>query len=86
MVLKDHAVALLTDSGLRRPLRRVIERALPDLAVIAYAEIPADMMIDPVSIVRVDAVFPDGADDGPHIPSPQPAAAPNQPAPGITAA
>jgi flagellar biosynthesis protein FlhA len=58
--MKDRDVAVLTDNSLRRPLRRLIERALPDLACIAYTEIPGSMMIDPVSIIRLATVY------GPH--------------------
>ena len=30
---------------------------MPDLAVIAYSEIPSDLMIDPVMMLRVDDVM-----------------------------
>ncbi len=60
MLLKGEDVAVLTDGSLRRPLRRLIERAIPELACISYAEIPSDLMIEPLSIVRVDSVFADG--------------------------
>ena len=53
---KSHAegkeIGLLSDTTLRRPLRYAIARALPDLQVVAYTEVPSDLMIEPVSIIR----------------------------------
>ena len=46
--------ALLTDAALRRPLRQTIVRSLPDLAVIAYQEIPTDLMLEPAALVRLE--------------------------------
>jgi flagellar biosynthesis protein FlhA len=40
-------VALLTDGPLRRPLRQALARSLPDLALIAYQEIPTDLTLNP---------------------------------------
>jgi flagellar biosynthesis protein FlhA len=51
-------VALLTDQSLRRPVRKAIERALPDLPVLAYQEIPKDLQIEPQAMIRNDEVFP----------------------------
>jgi flagellar biosynthesis protein FlhA len=45
-------VALLTDSVLRRPLRQAIVRSLPDLAVVAYQEVPSDLLLAPAGIVK----------------------------------
>jgi flagellar biosynthesis protein FlhA len=36
---------LLTSPGLRAMLSRLLRRNLPRLAVIAYAEVPADKMV-----------------------------------------
>jgi flagellar biosynthesis protein FlhA len=55
--LDGREVALLTDSKLRRPLKKAIERALPDMAVIAYCEIPSDVLIEPVAMLRADDVM-----------------------------
>ncbi|HUS39666.1 MAG TPA: flagellar biosynthesis protein FlhA, partial [Pirellulales bacterium] len=54
--LEGPPAALLTDGSLRRPTRHAIARALPDLAVIAYNEIPVDMMIEPVAILSADSI------------------------------
>jgi flagellar biosynthesis protein FlhA len=61
-------VAVLTDRQLRRPLRRTIQRALPDLAVIAYTEIPSDMLMNAVTMIRRDEVDRTSASAGdvPH--------------------
>ena len=52
-----HEIALLTDTTLRRPMRNAIVRALADLAVMAYAEIPNDMLIEPVRLLRLEDVY-----------------------------
>ena len=50
-------VALLVDSSLRRPIRVMLQRGLPDLAVISYSEVPIDTLLEPEVIVRYDEVF-----------------------------
>jgi len=45
-------VALLADRAIRRPLREAIQRAIPDLDVLAYTEIPKEVRIEPVDIIR----------------------------------
>ncbi len=49
---RNQEVALLTDASLRRPLRHVLGRSLPDLAVIAYQEIPADLLMTAEFMLR----------------------------------
>ncbi len=56
-------VALLCDSSLRRPLRRTIERSLSDLPVVAYTEIPADMLINAVAMLRNEDIQPEEQDN-----------------------
>lgn len=51
-LMRGQEVALLCDTSVRRPLRQALVRALPDLAVIAYQEIPADILMEPVAIIR----------------------------------
>ncbi|MCA9186637.1 MAG: FHIPEP family type III secretion protein [Planctomycetales bacterium] len=53
-----HEFAVLTDRPLRRALRNAIERSLPDLQVIAYTEVPRDLQIDPVAVVRKQEIVP----------------------------
>ncbi len=50
-------IAVLADTTLRRPLRRLVQRSLPEIAVIAYAEIPRDMMIEPIQLLDAQDVF-----------------------------
>lgn len=45
-------VALLSDRSLRRALKETLERAMPELAVLAYTEIPKDLRIEPLAVVR----------------------------------
>ena len=56
-------VALLTDASLRRPLRQALARALPDLAVIAYQEIPGDLLLDPAAMLKVEDLVPSRPDN-----------------------
>ena len=50
--LAGKEVALLTDAVLRRPLRNTLVRSIADLSVIAYQEIPADIGLQPVVMIR----------------------------------
>jgi flagellar biosynthesis protein FlhA len=54
--LSGTEVALLTDTTLRRSLRQAISRSLPDLAVIAYQEIPKDLVMSPVALVKQEDI------------------------------
>ncbi len=53
-------VALLCDTSLRRALHNSLSRTLPDLAVIAYQEIPADLLMDPVAVIRPEDLVSSG--------------------------
>jgi flagellar biosynthesis protein FlhA len=68
--LSGGPVALLTDSSLRRALRQSIVRALPDLHVIAYSEIPGDLLIEPLAMMRHEQVFADDAGGGSRAAAP----------------
>ncbi len=57
LVLREEDAALLVDVTMRRPMRRAIERAIRDLSVMSYAEIPADLIIEPVAMLRLDEVY-----------------------------
>ncbi|HZT79870.1 MAG TPA: flagellar biosynthesis protein FlhA [Gemmataceae bacterium] len=54
-------VALLADTTLRRPLRHALARSLPDLAVIAYQEVPGDLLLEPAAMIRPEDVAPAAA-------------------------
>ncbi|MCS6866409.1 MAG: flagellar biosynthesis protein FlhA [Gemmataceae bacterium] len=49
---RGYEVALLCDSSLRRAVRQSLVRALPDLVVVAYQEIPNDLLMEPVAVIR----------------------------------
>ncbi len=49
---RGHEVALLCDGSLRRAIHHVLARALPDLSVMSYQEIPTDLLMEPVAVVR----------------------------------
>ncbi len=54
--LRGREVALLADSAIRRILRHTLARALPDLAVIAYQEVPTDMILEPVAMLKLEDI------------------------------
>lgn len=54
--LKDQSVAILVDSAIRLPLRNSIYRSLKDLKVVAYSEIPDNLVIDAKRVIRFDEV------------------------------
>lgn len=45
-------VPLLCDGSIRRGVRQSLARALDGLAVVAYQEIPTDMLMEPVAVIR----------------------------------
>ena len=55
--IEGRDVALLADGTLRRPLRQMIVRALPDLGVVAYHEIPNDTLVDFKEMLKLEDVF-----------------------------
>jgi flagellar biosynthesis protein FlhA len=48
-----HPPVLLTSPGLRAMLSRLLRRSQPQLAVIAYAEVPADKMVQVTSELTI---------------------------------
>ena len=55
--IKDEPAAVLVDSSVRQPLRQTVSRSLPEISIIAYSEIPADLVIESVSLVRMSEVM-----------------------------
>ncbi|MGH7170214.1 MAG: flagellar biosynthesis protein FlhA [Gemmataceae bacterium] len=49
---RGQEIALLTDTSLRRPLRHALLRGLPDLAIIAYQEVPGDLLLEPAAMLQ----------------------------------
>ncbi|MCA9050330.1 MAG: FHIPEP family type III secretion protein [Planctomycetaceae bacterium] len=44
-------LALLVDQKLRRPMKKLLTRPTPDLAIIAYQELPIDMHVETVTVL-----------------------------------
>jgi flagellar biosynthesis protein FlhA len=42
----------LTDASLRRPVRHALMRSMPDLAIIAFQEVPGDLVLEPVAMLK----------------------------------
>jgi flagellar biosynthesis protein FlhA len=55
--LKNEPATVLVDSSIRYALHRTICRSLPELSIIAYSEIPADLLIESVGIIRHQEVI-----------------------------
>jgi flagellar biosynthesis protein FlhA len=53
-VARTSEIALLCDAVLRRPVRQALSRSLPDLAVIAYQEVPADVLLEPAALLKIE--------------------------------
>jgi flagellar biosynthesis protein FlhA len=51
---RGHEVALLCDASLRRAVRHAVSRSLHDLTVVSYQEIPTDLLMEPVAVIRPD--------------------------------
>ncbi len=49
---RGYEVTLLCDASLRRAVRHSLVRALADLVVISYQEIPNDLLMEPVAVIR----------------------------------
>ena len=58
--LRNQSVALLVDSTIRAPLRHSIYRSLKDVNVIAYSEIPDNLVIDAKRVIRFEEVISNG--------------------------
>jgi len=49
---RGYDVPLLCDGSIRRGVRHAMARALTDLSVVAYQEIPTDLLMEPVTVIR----------------------------------
>lgn len=56
-VAANQEVALLVDTSIRRPLRHILARAINELAVLAYQEIPQDMSLEIAGVIRPEDVI-----------------------------
>ena len=55
--MREEQAAVLVDGILRRPLRSAIQRSLPDLATLAYTEIPLELQISPACFLKLSEVM-----------------------------
>lgn len=55
--MKDEPAAVLVDSAIRYAMRQTVHRSLPQVSILAYNEIPSDLLIEPVAIIRDQDVF-----------------------------
>ena len=56
-----YEVAMLCDASIRRALRHSLARALHDLSVISYQEIPTDLLMEPVAVIRPEDLTGEGS-------------------------
>ncbi|MDB5312209.1 MAG: flhA [Gemmataceae bacterium] len=49
---RGHEVALLCDASVRRAMHHALARTLHDLSVVSYQEIPIDLLMEPVAVIR----------------------------------
>ncbi|MDB4640748.1 flagellar biosynthesis protein FlhA [Pirellulaceae bacterium] len=56
-IQEQNVAVLANDSMMRRPIRNAIFRALPDVSVIAFNEVPKDIPLAAVAFIRHDQVF-----------------------------
>lgn len=54
---KGVEVALLVDSTLRRPVRQLLQRGLSDLTIIAFTEVPNELMLEAAAVIRKDEIY-----------------------------
>jgi flagellar biosynthesis protein FlhA len=54
---KGVEVALLVDSQLRRSLKNLLLRGIPDLTVIAFTEVPNDVLLEAEIIIKRDEIY-----------------------------
>lgn len=73
----EQPLALLVDQQLRRPFRRILARSAPDLGIIAYQEVPSDMIIESAEELRFEQIFDRPVDTGTAAPmTPPPGSSP----------
>jgi flagellar biosynthesis protein FlhA len=54
---KGVEAALLVDSTLRRPIRQLLQRGLSDLTVIAFTEVPNELLLEAEAIIKRDEIY-----------------------------
>jgi len=64
--MQNKPTAILVDSSLRLAMRQTIHRSLPQISIISYNEIPGDLLIEPVAVIRSEDIF--GTESNPAEP------------------
>jgi flagellar biosynthesis protein FlhA len=54
---KGVEVALLVDSQLRRAIRQLLQRGLSDLTIIAFTEVPNELMLEAEAVIKKDEIY-----------------------------
>ncbi|MFO0980007.1 MAG: flagellar biosynthesis protein FlhA, partial [Planctomycetaceae bacterium] len=54
---RQQPIAVLVDQRVRRPMKRLLARTAPDVGVIAYQEIPNDLVIDAAVMLQFDEII-----------------------------
>ncbi|MFO0428196.1 MAG: FHIPEP family type III secretion protein, partial [Planctomyces sp.] len=54
---RQQPLAILVDQSMRRPIRKLLARTAPELGVIAYQEVPGDVVIDSVTMLQHDEIL-----------------------------
>ncbi|MEZ6061528.1 MAG: flagellar biosynthesis protein FlhA [Planctomycetaceae bacterium] len=54
---RQQPLALLVDQKMRRPLKKLLARSSPDLGIVAYQEVPSDLIIDSVTMLSYDDIL-----------------------------
>ena len=54
---RQQPLAVLVDQRVRRPMKRLLARTAPDVGVIAYQEIPNDLVIDAAVMLQFDEII-----------------------------
>lgn len=54
--------ALVVHHTLRRPVKRLLRRSLPQLGFLAFREIPPDVAIQPIGLIQTEQVFDAGSE------------------------
>jgi flagellar biosynthesis protein FlhA len=62
--VKNEPAAALVDSTIRRAMRITTQRSLPSVSFVAFNEVPSDLLIEPVSMIRHADIFGQGPEVG----------------------
>ncbi len=63
---RQQPLALLVDQKVRRPMRRLLARTCPEVGVIAYQEVPNDLIIDSAVMLPFEGII--GSDAAVELP------------------